>query len=190
MSTQTDEIAAQTRDVIRQKIDYFNERERELCAQAHAAWKAGEVASTVTVSEQQRRVHDRARVLMNGAGHLLPKLADSPDRVQTIETELAAVRLALRTLNSANLEKEAIEVATWAEDNAPKWRELARKRALALAALRHADAACEAFLSANDGARAQALPYNYSGLGWEDHLAAAVRDGVLKAGEAKGGPNA
>lgn len=190
MSTQTDEIAALTREVIRQKIAHFNERERQLCAQAHAAWKAGEVASAVAVSEQQRRVHERARVLMNGASHLLPNLADSPDRVQTIETELAAVRLALRTLNGANLEKEAVEVATWAEENTPAWRELARKRALALAALRQADAACDAFFTAHDGARAQALPYNYNGLGWEDHIAAAVRDGLLKASEIKGARHA
>jgi hypothetical protein len=197
MATEKHSIEALTRTMIREKIAAFNERERELCNQAHAAYKSGATATVAAVSDQDRRVNDRARALLNGAGMLLPQLTDSPDRVQTIETELSAVRLALATLNNEDLQRQACEVATWAVKNTPAWQAKVRKLVIAMAALADADAECSAFLEAAGGDRAGALPFTnihaaFRGIdigGWTslgDVLATAVDEGVVKASEIKG----
>ena len=198
MQNEPTTIETLTRTVIREKILAFNERERDLCNQAHEAWKSGNTATGATVSDHERNVHDRARALLNGAGGLLPQITNTPSQVQAIETELGAVRLALRTLNRADVEKATIETATWAIENTPAWHAKIRKLVLAVAALREAAADCDAFADA-DG-RSNSLPHmgiyrGYRGIDLadfhqKDWFDISISEGVVKASELKGARNA
>ena len=197
-TTQRDQVATLTRQVIRAKIEALNMRERELTQAAYEAHTSGRAITPSVVPEDVRRRHSRAKALLNGAGEALMGDLDSIDTATDVETQLGDVKFALSILNKANVEAEAIASAQWAVEHTPAWRAKVRKLVMAVAALREAAADCDAFADA-DG-RSNLLPHmgvyrNYLGVDLaaflqKDWFDIVIEEKLATAAELKGARHA
>ncbi|MDB5582929.1 MAG: hypothetical protein JWR80_8105 [Bradyrhizobium sp.] len=157
---QTNTTASLTRAEIRRRTDALNLRERELTERLVKMYQNGGSSGGPVVSDRDRKVHEGAMRHLNGAAALL-KPIDSPDAGEgerDVQLERESVRLALRTLQKADFEAEAIEAAKAAVALTPKFMELQRLWLIAASQFNAVAKACFDFEAGLSGSTSNALP--------------------------------
>jgi hypothetical protein len=156
--TQPDsKIAELTRAVIAEKIGALLIRERELTERLALMFKNGQCGGAPVISDHERNIHQVAQQALNGAGSLLEPLRKDESEA-SINVQREGVRLALRTLQRADTEKHAIEVAEKAVRLTPEWNAIAKEWTLAALRWQAIEARAQAFKEAAGPDVTQALP--------------------------------
>jgi hypothetical protein len=164
MSTANDTIAKLTRANIRERTENLLVRERELTERLVVMFQNGQAGPGPAISEHDRSVHDHARRALNGAGSLLAPLREDESEA-SIQAQREGVRLALQTLQSADLEAEAVEVAQRAVELTPEWRAIAKEWTLAALRWQAIEARAERFRDHVGSMVMSALPQGGGAIG-------------------------
>jgi hypothetical protein len=153
------EIARQVQALGKRRAEIVKER-----AELYVAFRKGvNTPSSLQPAEVAARQH--AARLLNGATpkDLLPPPENSFNfsRDEALSSEQAGIDIALRILNSKDLEARAVEGVTWAEANRSAWRELGRERVLAVIRVHALGEQAAAFVAASPDIGAAALPFGF-----------------------------
>ena len=183
-------IKALTHQVIREKLASLNTMDADLTSRLAAMYgQPGSSGPAPAALDRAEKTRDRARALLNGAGHLVPP-APSADGEAPLFAERDAVRLAISALMREDAEEAAVEAQQRAEALRPEWERLVRAWTSAAATFAAVDTRAEAFLEANREARFLSLSDligqgAISGRGdtLETVIKAAIAEGVVSEAE-------
>lgn len=144
-------IKALTHQVIREKLASLNTMDADLTSRLAAMYgQPGSSGPAPAALDRAEKTRDRARALLNGAGHLVPP-APSADGEAPLFAERDAVRLAISALMREDAEEAAVEAQQRAEALRPEWERLAHEWVIAVAALAAVDTRASAFVDENAG---------------------------------------
>ena len=118
----TAEIARLKAPILAEQREILNER-AEICQRA---LKGGGSAPTQVFDADERAAREHARHLL--AGEAPESLTSPPEltRDKILYRKQRGNEIALKILDSKDIEARAVEAVAWAEENADKWRELCR----------------------------------------------------------------
>jgi hypothetical protein len=146
-------IQALTRDVIRGKLAALNTMDADLTRRLALLYGKPSSGSAPFDAAHGEKTRDRARSLLNGAGHILEKSPGAAAGETDLFAEREAVRLALSALQREDLEAASVEAQQLAEKLRPGWEKICRGFVIKAAEFTALAAQAEAFIDAAGEAR-------------------------------------